>query len=245
MEYGKYSLSLPELLRGLAIYIFISAVVSYFFYKSVYVFLFLLPGLPVFFKKYKCILMRKRKKKLAEEFAETLCSVSVNLKAGYSVENAFLEAYKDLKLFYGEKSLMAAEILRIRKGLAINITLEDLISDLGKRSNIEDILMFSDVCKCAKRNGGNIMGVMTDTADRVKEKICIDKQIELIASEKIFELRIMEIVPFFILAYLNITSPGYFDCLYSGISGRVFMSVCLLIYVAAVIIGEKVMRINV
>ena len=61
----------------------------------------------------------------------------------------------------------------------------------------------------------------------------------VLIAEKKLELRMMEVMPFFILIYLGITSVGYFDVLYEGIPGRVFMTVCLAVYIASVILAEK------
>ena len=245
MDYKIYKLSKTEYLKGAIIYGCISGGTAYFFYRSAALFLIMLPGFAVFLKLYKNRLKEKRNKKLMEEFSETLGSVSVNMRAGYSIENAFLEACKDIKLFYGEESLMAEEILRIKRGLEINITLEELMDNLAKRSGAEEIEMFSDVCKSAKRNGGNIAEVLTDTAERIRESICVDAEIDNLMAEKKLEFRIMSVMPFVILIYINITSAGYFDVLYEGIFGRVFMTVALLIFAGALILGRKIMRINV
>lgn len=105
--------------------------------------------------------------------------------------------------------------------------------------------MFSDVVKSAKRNGGNITEVLSGTADRIRESICVDAEIETIISEKKLELRIMEGMPFLILMYLEVTSVGYFDVLYEGIRGRLFMTIALLLYIAAIILGNKIMKIKI
>ena len=245
MDYKTYKFSKSEYIKGALIYVCISGIIAYFFYRSAVVFFLLLPGFVFFLNYYRDRLKEKRNKKLLEEFSETLKSVSVNLRAGYSIENAFLEANKDVVLFYGEKSLMAEEIQRIRRGLEINITLEELAENLAKRSGAEEIEMFSDVLKSAKRNGGNIAEVLTDTAERIHESICVDAEIENLMAEKKLEFRIMEVMPFVILVYLNITSVGYFDVLYEGIFGRVFMTAALITYAVALILGRKIMRINI
>lgn len=245
MDYREYTLCFREKAAGLLVYIGICLIVAYFFYRSFYVFVALIPGIFFFFGFLRRMLCEKRKKKLKDEFSETLYSVSVNMRAGYSLENAFLEAYRDLKLFYGEKSLMAGEVMRIRKGLEINITLEELIEDLSYRSGVEEIKMFGDVVKSAKRNGGNITEVLSGTADRIRESICVDAEIETIISEKKLELRIMEGMPFLILMYLEVTSVGYFDVLYEGIRGRLFMTLALFLYIAAIILGNKIMKIRI
>lgn len=244
MDYNNISLKMKDWAIAFVIFSGGCGIFAFFYYRSIIVFFIALLLFPVFIRFYKKLLIKRRKEKLVEEFSETLFSVSLNLKAGYSVENAFVEAYKDITLFYGEESLMAEEIIRIRKGLEINITLEDLIEDLAIRSKEEDIVLFSDVCKCAKRNGGNISEVLISTAEKIRDSICVSREITTFIQEKKLELRIMEVMPYCILLYLEIASSGYFDPLYEGIKGRIFMTAALMIYISAVVIGEKILDIK-
>lgn len=245
MNYKEYRMSVNEIVKAVIIYAVIDGVAAYFFYRSLIVFFFLMPGVIPFMKLYRERLKGRRLKLLKEEFAETLRAVSAGLTAGYSLENAFLEAHRDMRMFYGEKSLMADEIVKIRKGLGVNITLEDLIKDLSERSGDEDIAAFSDVLFCAKRYGGNVTEVLRTTSESVREKICVDKEIELTIAEKKLELRMMEVLPFFILLYLRITSVGYFDRLYEGLLGRVIMTACMAVYIGAALFAERLIRIEV
>ena len=239
MNYRVYRLSLREYVKAFFMYLISDAAIAFFFYRSFTFFLVLLPGFYFFVRFYSGRKKNERLKRLKEEFGETLRSVSGSMNAGLSMENAFLSALDDMKLFYGEESLMAEEIVKIRKGLEMNISLEELIQDLADRSGDRDIAAFSDVLECAKRYGGNVTEVLRATADGVREKICVDKEIELLIAEKKLELRMMEVMPFFILIYLGVTSVGYFDVLYAGFAGRAFMTACLLVYAGAVLLAEK------
>lgn len=48
-------------------------------------------------------LKMKKSEKLEDHFKEALSAVVAALRAGYSVENAFVEAYKDLAYRFGKK----------------------------------------------------------------------------------------------------------------------------------------------
>jgi len=242
MDYRVYRLNAYEWIKSVVLFAVIDLVIAYFFYRSLLVFAFICIFYFPFLKLYKAELNRKRKKRLLEEFSEVLFSVSVGMKAGRSFENSFVDAYKDIQLFYGSDSLMLEEIARIKKGLELNITMEDLIEDLAARSDVEEIKIFSDICRIAKRNGGNITEVLINTANRIRDGICVDKEIETIITEKKLEFRIMEAVPFFILAYLEVTSVGYFGVLYEGIAGRLFMTICLIMYIVSVMLGNQILK---
>lgn len=244
-RYDEYKFSIGELIAAVITYLSVLALTSYFFYRSVLFFLIGLIGIIFYLKIDKKQKIRKTKKKLAEEFAEVLNSVNANVKAGYALENAFVEAYNDMVSFYGDKSLMAEEIIYIKKGLSVNQTLESMLSDLGKRSGVEDILVFSRVFETAKRNGGNIKEVLEKTSETVKAKSEVEKEIEVMISQRKLELSIMECIPFFIIAYIGITSKGYFSVLYHNLRGILLMSVCLSVYIIAIYIGSKMVNINV
>ena len=244
-RYNEYKYSFWEMTGVISLYLTILALVSYLFYQSVLFFFISATTIPIFLKVYKKGLIRKQKEQLSEEFAETLYSVNANIKAGYALENAFVEAGKDIELFYGEKSLMAEEIRYIKNALTVNRTLESLLLNLGERSGVEDIVIFSKVFEAAKRNGGNLSEVIEKTADTVRAKFETEKEIRVLKSQKRLELKIMEIVPFFIIAYIGITSKGYFSVLYHNLKGVIFMSVCLIIYGLSVYLGSKMVEIDV
>ncbi|MBR1861388.1 MAG: hypothetical protein IJ796_05975 [Lachnospiraceae bacterium] len=68
------------------------ALLSYFFYRS---WIAMIPMIPVgvfFYKKLKIKRIKSNKDKLERQFKECILSVSIAIKAGYAVENAFRES---------------------------------------------------------------------------------------------------------------------------------------------------------
>lgn len=245
MDYRIYHYKTHELVGDLLLAMVLSGIIAYFFYRSIAVFFCLMAGLPLFLRNRKKDRICRRKKKLAQEFTEMLECVSAGVAAGYSLENSFVEAYNDIVRFYGKESMMAGEIIRIRKGLSLNVTLEELMADLAKRSGLEDIRVFSEVFGIAKRNGGNVNDVLQNTAHVMKDKMSLENEIDVLIAEKKMEFGIMEVIPFLILMYIGTTSKGYFDILYGNVKGVVFMTICLAVYLGAVVIGSRIVNINV
>lgn len=245
VDYGEYSLSGSEYILYSAEGLLLSGIISYFFYRSIWAFLLLSPFLIIFLKVKKRELARKRKEELNMQFKDMVLSVSANQKAGYSVENAFREAYRDMSMLYGKDSHICRELDYIAKGLDNNIVLEKLLYDLAVRSHIQDIMQFADVFMIAKRNGGNMTEILSETADTIEQKISVDKEIQVLVSSKKMEQKIMNVVPFIIIFYIDITSKGFFDALYHNLIGIVVMTICLAIYLAALMISKKIVEIEV
>ena len=74
------------------------------FYRSIAISLILL--LPVggmFLYVWEKEILRKKEREFTRQFLDTLQSVSAALNAGYSLENAMLEAEKEMRIMYREQ----------------------------------------------------------------------------------------------------------------------------------------------
>ena len=148
-------------------------------------------------------------------------------------------------MLYGKESHICKELNYIAKGLDNNIVLEKLLYDFAMRSHIQDIIQFADVFMIAKRSGGNMTEILSETADTIEQKISVDKEIQVLVSSKKMEQKIMNVIPFIIIFYIELTSKGFFNSLYHNLIGVVVMTVCLAVYLAAIMISGKLVEIEV
>ena len=167
------------------------------------------------------------------------------LNAGYSVENAFLEAYSDMEDMFGSDAVITVEYRRIAKRLKNNEAIEAITGDLATRSGIEDIRDFADVFATCKRTGGDMTKIIKRAASNISDKMDVKREIDTILSSRKYEQRIMEIIPFAIIGYLGVTSDGFLDVLYHNITGAAVMTVCLCIYITGFVLAEKITKIEV
>lgn len=189
--------------------------------------------------------IRSRKWKLNLEFKEAILALSAALEAGYSAENAFEEAYKDLKQLYQENSMILKELHAIVNQIKMNITVENALSSFSEKTGIEDIQNFSEVFATAKRTGGDLIHVIKITAKIISDKIEVKREILTLIAAKRLEANIMKVIPILILIYLSVTSPGFLDPLYHNFLGTIVMSIFLLCYLGAVLLIDKIIAIEV
>ena len=71
------------------------------------------------------------------------------------------------------------------------------------------------------------------------------KEIQATLASKKSEQMIMSAMPFVILGYMQITSPGFLQVLYGNTFGAAAMTVCLVIYFFAYWMGQKIVNIEV
>ncbi len=245
MEYDRYRFNKKEIGILIVQWLGICVVFAYFFYRSVWAFIVMLLFFPLFIKLRRAQRMKERKWNLTLAFREAVVMVAGNLQAGNSVENAFRRSYEDLRDLYGEEADISKEFRVISRGMDSNLMIENLLRDLGDRSGVEDIVDFSEIFSAAKRSGGNLREMISDTAQAISDKTEIKRELRIMISEKQLEQKIMSFIPFLILMYLGFTSPGYFDSMYHTMPGIGVMSGCLIAYIGALLWGMKITAIEV
>lgn len=186
----------------------------------------------------------KQKWELMVEFRDAMNSMSAALAAGYSMENAVTEAYRDLALLYGEDRVILRELQGIRSRIDLGVPLDELFYELGVRSGVSDIVVFSQVYTTARKSGGNLVKVMKRTSAAIGEKIDIEREVRTMISGKKLESICMMVIPLLIIVYLRVFSPGFLNPLYQGLMGRVIMTIALVIYLGAVWWSRRIMNIK-
>lgn len=218
----------------------VAGILNYFFYRSFWAMIPLsLIGLLYYRIEIK-ELTRKKKSKAKEEFKELLMLVSTGQKAGYSAENAFLSSYPDMKLLYGEDSSICKMLRILITGRENNMDFSGLWYQMGIETGIHEIQEFAAVYEISGKHSGNMAAVMEKTAGIIVGKMETEKEIEILLSARKLEQKIMNAMPFLIMLYINLTSPGYFDRLYHSPGGIAVMTLCLGIYLGAYVMSRKI-----
>ena len=245
IDYKKYVFSKKELVINIGIGLLLDIIVSFIFYRSIIAFLLFLPGIIIFLKIRKKYLLEKRLRIFNNQFKDAIQSLSASLSTGYSIENSIKECTKDMKNFYGEDSYIFIELKNIIRQINLNIPIEKVFNELGERTNLEDIIIFASIIQIAKKGGGNLISIIKSTITTITEKNEIRKDIYTAISSKRFEQKIMNLVPIFIILYVDFSSPGLISKLYGNLFGVLIMTVCLFLYLGAYYISHRITSIEV
>ncbi len=224
--------------------IIISLLLNYCFYRSIWG---MLPtGIlgALFYREEKKELRRQENENLRQQFKELLYLASAGQKAGYSVENAFMGSYEDLKNLYGEKSPICQLLKNIGVGLENHIPMAELWKRAGKGYEVVEITEFARVFEIAKESGGNMTEILENTAEVIGNKADTKKEIDTLLSARKLEQKIMNVMPMILMLYVELTSPGYFDEMYHSSTGIGIMSAALIIYMLAYFWGRNISDIS-
>ncbi len=203
---------------------------------------------PLVIPFYRAVRAKKSarcRRELEQQFKDALQAVTSGLQAGYSVENAIRAACSDMEQMYGADGMMTRELSRMVQGLRNSRTPEELMEDLAMRSGSEDMMEFGEIFSIAKRTGGSLTEILKSCADTICDKLDTKKEIVTVMSAKRLEGRIMDVIPCGIILYVDISSPGFFRCLYHNAAGIAVMTVCLAVYLFAVFLSERMMSVEV
>lgn len=187
----------------------------------------------------------KAKQEFEKQFSEFLTTLYSGLMAGYSMENGIRSAASDMERMYGKEALLVQELRELKKEMALRVPVAVLFVKIGERSGSEDIRSLGEVLGISEKMGGSPDQTLKVCHKTILERMDMKQEIDAVIAGKVFEQRIMSIVPVGILLYLKLSFGTFMDCLYGNTIGAVIMTAALAVYLAAVMIGERMVRIEV
>ena len=204
---------------------------GYLIYGHVWGSAVLLPAAILIMKERKKQLCEKRTRFLESAFKDMLVSLSDSLRTGHSLENAFVDSYRDMKIIYGYHDRICKELRRMISQLKLNITVEDVMSEFALRTELPSAKLFAEIITITKRTGGDINEVIANITNIIVEKENVREEIEVEIHEKKIEEKMMLLVPAVLIIYVSVTSPEFFKVMYSGIAGHLIMTLFLVLYI--------------
>lgn len=245
-QYDVYVMKPDELILTLLMSMGLCFAVGLIFYENIILAIILSLAGILYIPFRKKEQLQKKKEVLTIQFKDTLYFLSVSLSAGKSMETALLDVYKTMLGIYPDKTsdiIMELEIMN--QQILMNEPIEKIFYDLAQRSKIEDIKSFADVIMISKRAGGNLVEVIKNTSETIREKVEIQNEIQNLIAGKKFEQKVMAIVPFGLVLFLKSSSSDYLQPLMTTAYGHIIMTIALIMLLLGQLIGRKIMKIEV
>lgn len=245
MDYDIYRLSRKE---RLAVALSLGAllmIIGELFFNS---FVFLLLA-PLLFRKteekYRTYRIEQRKKRLLLQFRDLLYELSSSFASGRHMEEALAEGKEKLLLIYEEDAEIIREISEMLRKTENGSTELEVWEDFAMRARLPDIEDFVSVFRVCRDTGGDMATALNKGAGLIGEKIITENDIKAMTAQKRTEGAIITAMPFGILLFLRIASPGYLEPLYRSPGGRIVMAGALALALAACVMIERIVRIEI
>ena len=243
LDYNYYEYKISEKILYFLLGAVVGGIVAYIFYESLILsaIVALIAGF-AFLPIRKKQIIEKRRNKLLLQFKDMLESLNTSIGAGLNIMDSFSNAADDMAAQYGEESLIFEELKIINSGIYNNINVEELLLDMGERSQIPDIVSFANVFDTCYRKGGNIKEVIKNTYQIICDKIDIQLEIKTMVSGNKGELTAMTVMPVVFVFLLKCLGTDVIDLTSS--LGRITTTGAIIIFVVAYFIGKKILDIK-
>ena len=217
---------------------------DHFFYRSLWVLVILIPlGIAFLLLQIK-LMADKKRAEFRQQFKELLMLSSTLQRAGYSVENSILKSHKDIRYMFGRASPICRLLREISSAAANRGSAGEVFVRVGRQCGMEEIEDFGSVYEIAYQKSGNMSEIMDKAAESIIERTEVENEIYVSISKSRFEMKIMNMMPFFIMAYISLTGRGYFDVMYHNLPGIVVMSACMIVYIFAYVWGVRIVSVK-
>lgn len=216
----------------------------YMLYKSIWV----SAGGMIAFALYGFLNKRElekiRDKRIQSRFMDFLLCLEPLLKTSGTFSGAFSEAVLDYKRFHGSDEVSkhldaAVNDFRMNSGTA------EVLGTLAEKLGIEDAGAFAGSMAVCESTGGNAVEVTARTTELLVGRIRIMCDISTVLSGKIFEQKIITLMPFFLLGLLAAAAGSYLEPLYTTGAGRIIMTSAGGLFLIQWLIGKKISDIEV
>ncbi len=244
MEYKFFKLTLKQNIISVVGIVLGLLLVSKMFYGNLWMSAVISPVGILVYRTIKKKIYKKQIRKMELQFRDMLTAVSDLMQTGYSIENAFIESYKEIVQIYGKNSMIGKEMRLITSRLKLNVNIEKIIADFADRYEIDSIKTFYQTFSIAKRTGGNMREIIKSVCETISLKEEIKEEIKVSMNAKRLEQKVMMGIPIFIMMYVTFASPGFLDVMHETLLGNVIMTACLAAYVGSYLWGEKIIDVE-
>lgn len=223
----------------------VSGLVAWLFYQSALGLLCgpVCMGFSLLSERRKAV--RKATEEEQQQFAEYLVFLKEALSVGYSLEQAVGEAKKGMLTMYKETEPFLRAVTGVQRKMQLGQPVETAFSEWAEMALCEDIKEFAEVLYIAKRTGGVVQQVITDTERVIREKQETLRYIQSVLHSREYETKIMKSMPFAMLFYLLLFMPDFLAPLYHNTVGICMMSVVLLIYAGLCVAVDRVVSVSI
>lgn len=184
------------------------------------------------------------KRQLRMEFKDAMLSIYSSLSAGTTLDESVKRAMADMQRGTKEGSRITQELTLVCQKMESNVPVGQCLEEMALRCQSIEMANFSQVLSIGKRQGGNMARLVQDSVGKIQRRIEMVYEIEGIIGAKRNEFLFMCAIPVGIIVYMRMTSPDFMAVLYGNIRGVLCMTICLIMYIAAIYLGMRILRLD-
>jgi tight adherence protein B len=182
---------------------------------------------------------RKRMLAMQAQLADVLMILASSLRAGHS----FLQALDSVAKEIDEPA--ATEFGRALSEIQLGRTIDDALMALSERIGSMDLEWAVTAINIQRKAGGNLAEVLETVAATIRERETLRRQVRALSAEGRWSAVILVVLPFVILAYMLVVSPGYLSPLLESVFGKALLAGGGVMMVVGYAWMRKIVRLDV
>ena len=195
-------------------------------------------------KNYSKSVRRKRQSRLRLQFNEFLEIITISISGGHgrSMENAVKDSLRELNMMFNADTDIVREIALIVSDYEkAGIPMKDGFMELGKRSEIDDIISFATI----EGKTSDFGYIIAQTHDIIRDKVEITMEIETSISSAKSEAYMMLVLPLVLIVVMTAMGSGLMDSLFTTLTGRLAATFGVICTFASYVIAVRATEIEV
>ncbi len=199
-------------------------------------------------KNYSKSVRKKRQSRLRLQFNEFLEIITISISGGHgrSMENAVKDSLRELNMMFNADTDIVREIALIVSDYEkAGIPMKDGFMELGKRSEIDDIISFATIYATIEGKISDFGYIIAQTHDIIRDKVEITMEIETSISSAKSEAYMMLVLPLVLIVVMTVMGSGLMDSLFTTLTGRLAATFGVICTFASYVIAVRATEIEV
>lgn len=233
------------ILPSIGISVVLTLVIAWLFYDSIKACVLGPVVMAFIYRRLRDEKRQQKREAFLEDYRIMLQLLASSLQTGYSVENAFRAAERDMQGVISEGSLLQRALIQINRQIRMQVPAEKAVATAAEAIGYEEMTDFADMFAWARKLGGDYSATIRRMASKIGASVSQKQELTALMAEKQLERKIMSIMPAVMLLYIRMTSADYLAPLYHSTLGAAVMTVCLVVYVLLAELSRRIMKIEI
>ena len=179
-----------------------------------------------------------KKKKIENDMLRAIIIMNNAFKSGKSTIQAVEIA--SLKL----SKPISSEFKRMHQEMKYGLAVEVVFDRFAKRMNLEEAEYLSSSLTILNRTGGNIVNVFNSIEKTLFDKKKLKEELKNSTSVSNLLVKILLLVPVFIVLVIYILNPNYFDPFFESTLGYILVVIVLILFIVYAYLLQKVIKVE-
>jgi tight adherence protein B len=164
---------------------------------------------PLLLQLWLTLKVSQARKKFEETLADTLQLVAGSLRSGLSL-TASLGVVAD-----EGRGPIQSEISRVLSKARLGIPIDDALDEVADRMRSQDFSWVALAVRIQKEVGGNLADVLTTTAETIRERAFLHRQVHALSAEGRLSAYILFALPLLVAAWTMVTQYDHFSVMWT------------------------------